>query len=206
MARYIGPTCKLSRREGVDLMTKSAFKPLNAKCKAETPPGMHGGKRQRLSDYGKMLREKQKFRRRYGVLERQFRRYYKMATVKKGSTGENLFQILESRLDNVVFRAGFASTVNEARQIIGHKHICVNGQVVNIPSYQVQPGDVVSVREKAKSHARIQAAVALAQQRPQVEWISVDSKQLSSQFNSFPTINDMPPEYAIQLVIEFYSK
>lgn len=206
MARYTGPTCKLSRREGVDLMNKSAFKPLNAKCKADTPPGMHGAKRQRLSDYGKMLREKQKFRRRYGVLERQFRRYYKMAAAQKGSSGENLFQILESRLDNVVFRAGFASTVSEARQIISHKHILVNDKVVNIPSYLVQAGDTISVRSKAKNHARIQAAVALAQQRPQVEWISVDNKQLTSQFNSYPTINDLPPEYVVQLVVEFYSK
>jgi small subunit ribosomal protein S4 len=206
MARYIGPTCKLSRREGVDLMTKSALKPLSAKCKVDTPPGMHGSKRQRLSDYGKMLREKQKFRRRYGVLERQFRRYYKMAAAQKGSTGENLFKILESRLDNVVFRAGFASTVSEARQIISHKHILINDQVVNIPSYLVQPGDTVTVRNKAKSHARIQAAVALSEQRPEVDWISVDSKLLATQFNNYPTINDLPPEYVIQLVVELYSK
>lgn len=206
MARYTGPTCRLSRREGVDLMTKSALKPLSAKCKMDQPPGMHGTKRQRLSDYGKMLREKQKFRRRYGVLEKQFRGYYEKAARQKGSTGENLFQILESRLDNVVFRIGFGATVSEARQLISHKHVLVNGQKVNIPSYQVKPGDEIEVREQSKNHARIQAALALAQQRPQVDWIDVDSKNLKSQFKAYPGIESMPPEYAIQLVVELYSK
>jgi len=187
-------------------MRKSALKPLNSKCKAETPPGMHGGKRQRLSDYGKMLREKQKFRRRYGVLERQFRNYYKKASSRTGSTGENLFQILESRLDNVVFRAGFATTISEARQVIAHKHILINEQLVNIPSFEVKPGDTIEVRSKAKSHARILSAVALSEHRPLVEWIEVDGTALQCKFNSYPTINDMPPEYVVQLVVELYSK
>ena len=151
MARYIGPKCKLSRREGIDLQLKSGVRALDTKCKIETAPGQHGARRGRLSDYGVQLREKQKVRRIYGVLEKQFRNYYKEAARLKGATGENLLQLLESRLDNVVYRIGFGSTRAESRQLVSHKGILVNGSVVNVPSYQVKPGDVVSVREKAKS-------------------------------------------------------
>jgi small subunit ribosomal protein S4 len=150
MARYIGPKCKLSRREGTDLQLKSGVRALESKCKAETAPGQHGARRGRLSDYGIQLREKQKVRRIYGVLEKQFRNYYKEAARLKGATGENLLALLESRLDNVVYRMGFGSTRAESRQLVSHKGILINGRVVNVPSYQVQPGDVVSVREKAK--------------------------------------------------------
>ena len=150
MARYLGPTCKLARREGTDLFLKSGVRALDSKCRAESAPGMHGARRGRLSDYGVQLREKQKVRRTYGVLEKQFRNYYKTAASKKGATGENLLQLLESRLDNVVYRIGFGSTRAESRQLVSHCAVLVNGQKVNIPSYQVQPGDVVSLREKSQ--------------------------------------------------------
>lgn len=158
MARYIGPKCKLSRREGTDLFLKSGVTPFEKKCKSEQIPGVHGQRRQRLSDYGLQLREKQKVRRMYGVLEKQFRNYYKEAARLKGATGELLLQLLESRLDNVVYRMGFGSTRSEARQLVSHKAIAVNGKTVNVASYQVKPGDVVSVREKAKNQARIQTS------------------------------------------------
>ena len=151
MARYIGPKCKLARREGTDLFLKSARRSLDSKCKLDTRPGQHGAKNTRVSDYGVQLREKQKIRRIYGVLERQFRKYFAEAARRKGSTGENLLQLLESRLDNVVYRMGFGSTRAEARQLVSHKAITVNGQCVNIPSFQVKSGDVVAVREKSKS-------------------------------------------------------
>lgn len=158
MARYIGPKCKLSRREGTDLFLKSARRSLESKCKIDTVPGQHGAKKNRLSGYGLQLREKQKIRRMYGVLERQFRRYFAEADRQRGSTGELLLQLLESRLDNIVYRMGFGSTRAEARQLVSHKAVAVNGQVVNIPSYQVRVGDVVSIREKAKKQVRIQEA------------------------------------------------
>src|SRR5690554_7782380 len=163
MARYTGPTCKLARREGVDLGLKSPARGLESKCKLNQPPGQHGdSRRQRLSDYALQLREKQKVRRMYGVLEKQFRNYYKSAARLKGATGENLLQLLEARLDNVVYRMGFGSTRAEARQLVSHKSLTVNGKTVNVPSYQVQPGDVIAVREKAKQQLRIKSALQLS--------------------------------------------
>ncbi len=171
MARYIGPKCKLSRREGTDLMLKSGVRPLDSKCKVETAPGQHGVRRGRLSDYGVQLREKQKVRRIYGVLEKQFRSYYAEAARRKGNTGENLLRLLECRLDNVVYRMGFGATRAEARQLVSHKAIAINGSTVNVPSFQVQPGNVISVREKSKNQLRIQSSMAIAAQRSQSEWI-----------------------------------
>ncbi len=206
MARYIGPKCKLSRREGTDLQLKSGVRALESKCKAETAPGMHGARRGRLSDYGVQLREKQKVRRIYGVLEKQFRNYYKEAARQKGATGENLLQLLESRLDNVVYRMGFGSTRSEARQLVSHKGILVNGRVVNIPSYQVAPGGVVSVREKAKKQLRIQSAMGLAEQRPDPVWIEVNAEKLEGTFKSKPERQDLPSEINENLIVELYSK
>lgn len=206
MARYIGPTCKLSRREGTDLFLKSGVRPLESKCKAETVPGVHGARRGRLSDYGIQLREKQKVRRIYGVLERQFRGYYKLAARQKGATGENLLRLLESRLDNVVYRMGFGSTRAEARQLVGHKAILVNGQSVNIPSYQVKPGDVVSVREKSGKQLRVQQAMALSAQRGESQWVSVDSSKLEGVFTSYPDRSELSSEINESLIVELYSK
>jgi small subunit ribosomal protein S4 len=206
MARYLGPKCKLSRREGTDLFLKSGVRPIDSKCKTETIPGQHGQRRGRLSDYGVQLREKQKVRRTYGVLEKQFRGYYKEAARLKGATGENLLQLLESRLDNVVYRMGFGSTRAEARQLVSHKAILVNGKVVNIPSYQMTEGDVVSVRQKAKEQLRIKAALELAGQRSPVEWMSVDSSKLEGQFVRKPDREDLSAEINENLIVELYSK
>jgi small subunit ribosomal protein S4 len=206
MARYIGPKCKLSRREGTDLQLKSGVRSLDAKCKPETAPGQHGARRGRLSDYGVQLREKQKVRRIYGVLEKQFRNYYKEAARLKGATGENLLQLLESRLDNVVYRMGFGSTRAEARQLVSHKGILVNGSVVNIPSYQVKPGDTVSVREKAKKQLRIQASLSIAEQRGEPVWIEVNSDKLEGTFKSKPERQDLSSEINENLIVELYSK
>ena len=206
MARYIGPKCKLSRREGTDLQLKSGVRSLDAKCKPETAPGQHGARRGRLSDYGVQLREKQKVRRIYGVLEKQFRNYYKQAARLKGATGENLLQLLESRLDNVVYRMGFGSTRAEARQLVSHKGILVNGAVVNVPSYQVKPGDTVSVREKAKKQLRIQASLSIAEQRGEPVWIEVNSDKLEGTFKSKPERQDLPSEINENLIVELYSK
>ncbi|QQD17512.1 30S ribosomal protein S4 [Spongiibacter nanhainus] len=206
MARYLGPSCKLARREGTDLFLKSGVRPLDSKCKAETAPGMHGARRGRLSDYGVQLREKQKVRRMYGVLEKQFRSYYKKAASKKGATGENLLQYLESRLDNVVYRIGFGSTRAEARQLVSHKGILVNGSVVNVPSYQVQPGDVISLREKAKKQLRVQSAIALAAQRGDCAWLDVNNDKLEAVFKNAPDRSDLSSEINEQLIVELYSK
>ena len=206
MARYLGPSCKLARREGTDLFLKSGVRPLDSKCKAENAPGMHGARRGRLSDYGVQLREKQKVRRMYGVLEKQFRSYYKKAASKKGATGENLLQYLEGRLDNVVYRIGFGSTRAEARQLVSHKGILVNGQTVNVPSYQVQPGDVISLREKAKKQLRVQSALALAAQRGDVSWIDVNSDKMEAVFKNAPDRSDLSSEINEQLIVELYSK
>lgn len=206
MARYIGPKCKLSRREGTDLFLKSGVRALDSKCKAETVPGVHGARRGRLSDYGLQLREKQKVRRIYGVLEKQFRGYYKEAARRKGATGENLLQLLESRLDNVVFRMGYGSTRAEARQIVSHRSITVNGEVVNVASYQVAAGDVVAVREKAKNQLRIKAALELAAQRAPVEWVEVDSAKMEGTFKAIPERAELPAEINEQLIVELYSK
>ena len=206
MARYIGPKCKLSRREGTDLFLKSARRSLDSKCKLDTPPGQHGARRTRLSDYGLQLREKQKIRRIYGILERQFRRYFAEADRRKGSTGENLLQLLESRLDNVVYRIGFGSTRAGARQLVTHKAVLVNGQVVNIPSFQVKAGDVVSVREKSKKQVRIQEALALAGQIGYPAWVSVDAQKMEGVFKNMPDRSELTGDINEQLVVEFYSK
>lgn len=206
MARYLGPTCKLSRREGTDLFLKSGVRPLDSKCKLEIPPGGAAQRRPRLSDYGLQLREKQKLRRMYGVLERQFRNYYKTAARRKGSTGELLLEQLECRLDNVVYRMGYASTRAAARQLVSHKGIEVNGSLVNIPSYQVSAGEVISVREKAKKQARIAAAMEIASQVGRPEWVEVDEKKLSGTFKSIPQRDDILPDINENLVVELYSK
>lgn len=206
MARYIGPKCKLSRREGTDLYLKSGIRPLESKCNLETPPGMQGAKRGRPSDYANQLREKQKLRRMYCVLERQFRNYYKAAASLKGSTGENLLGLLEARLDNVVYRMGFGSTRSESRQLVAHKAILVDGKVVNIASYQVKPNQVISVREKAKKQARIADALQLAATRGLPGWLEVDQKKLEGVFKSMPDRADLPAEINESLVVELYSK
>ncbi|GGF84734.1 MAG: 30S ribosomal protein S4 [Pseudomonadota bacterium] len=206
MARYLGPKLKLSRREGTDLFLKSGVRAIDSKCKIETAPGQHGARRGRLSDYGVQLREKQKVRRMYGILEKQFRNYYKEAARLKGNTGENLLQLLEQRLDNVVYRMGFASTRAEARQLVSHKAILVNGKVVNIPSFNVTAEDVVSVREKAKKQARIAAALELAEQREKPTWIEVDSNKMEGTFKRVPERTDLSAEINEQLIVELYSK
>ena len=206
MARYIGPTCKLSRREGTDLFLKSGVRPLESKCRSESAPGQHGQRRGRLSDYGVQLREKQKVRRIYGVLEKQFRNYYKSAAKTKGNTGENLLTLLETRLDNVVYRMGFGSTRAESRQLVSHNAILVNGQKVNIPSYNVQVGDVVSLREKSKKQLRVQTALQLAAQRGDVEWVAVDSNKMEGTFSRNPDRADLPAEINENLIVELYSK
>lgn len=206
MARYIGPKCKLSRREGTDLFLKSGVRSLDSKCKAETVPGVHGARRGRLSDYGVQLREKQKVRRMYGVLEKQFRNYYKAAARLKGATGENLLQLLETRLDNVVYRMGFGATRSESRQLVAHKAILVNGETVNIASYQVQPGDVVAIREKSKTQLRIQSALDISAQRSPVSWVEVDAKKMEGKFVSKPERSDLSQEINENLIVELYSK
>lgn len=206
MARYVGPTCKLARREGTDLFLKSGARPLDSKCKAETAPGQHGQRRGRLSDYGVQLREKQKVRRTYGVLEKQFRGYYKEAARRKGATGENLLQILESRLDNVVYRMGFGATRAESRQLVSHKSITVNGAVLNIPSYQVQVGDVVAIREKSKNQLRIQNALTISQQRADVDWVDVNTDKKEGVFKRVPDRSDLPADINENLIVELYSK
>ena len=206
MARYIGPSCKLARREGTDLFLKSGARALDSKCKIETAPGQHGQRRGRLSDYGVQLREKQKIRRIYGVLEKQFRAYYKEAARRKGASGENLLKLLEGRLDNVVYRMGFGSTRAESRQLVSHKAISVNGKTVNVASYQVAVGDVVAVREKAKNQLRIQNALNLAGQRAAVEWIDVSAEKKEGVFKRVPDRRDLPADINENLIIELYSK
>jgi small subunit ribosomal protein S4 len=206
MARYLGPTCKLSRREGTDLFLKSGVRALDSKCKTETAPGVHGLRRGRLSDYGVQLREKQKVRRLYGVLEKQFRNYYAEAARLKGGTGENLLRLLESRLDNVVYRMGFGCTRAEARQLVAHSGILVNGKKVNIPSYQVKTGDVVSVRERAKKQLRVQSALTLAAQRGTMEWIEVDANKLEGTFKRQPDRSELSADIRENLIVELYSK
>ncbi len=207
MARYLGPKCKLSRREGTDLLLKSGLKPLESKCKLEVPPGgIKGERRTRLSGYGIQLREKQKLRRMYGVLERQFRNYYAKAAGRPGATGENLLRFLESRLDNVVYRMGFAVTRAEARQLVAHKAISVNGVTVNIASYQCQAGDLVAVRERSRSQARIAAALAIAAQVGFPEWVEVDETQFSGRLKQLPDRDQILPEINENLVVELYSK
>ncbi len=209
MARYRGPKCKLARREGTDLFLKSGVRPLESKCNMERLPGStnsQNSRRPRLSDYALQLREKQKVRRIYGVLEKQFRGYYTEAARQKGSTGENLLRLLEQRLDNVVYRMGYGSTRSEARQLVSHKSIQVNGRIVNVASYMVKPGDEVIVREKSKAQSRIASAMELAQQRGIVEWIDVDAKKLTGVFKSIPERSELPAEINENLIVELYSK
>lgn len=206
MARYTGPRCKLMRREGIDLSLVSSRKSVDAKCKLATSPGQHGAKVGKLSDYGVQLREKQKIRRLYGVLERQFRKYFAEAERLKGSTGENLLKLLESRLDNVAYRMGFGSTRAEARQLVSHKALMVNGKPVNIPSYLVKAGDVVSVNQKAHKQVRIQESMALAEQSGFPAWVEVETKKYQGTFKTVPDRLELSSDINEQLVVEFYSK
>jgi small subunit ribosomal protein S4 len=207
MARYLGPTCKLARREGTDLFLKSGVKSLESKCKLEVPPGgIKGERRARVSGYGLQLREKQKLRRMYGVLERQFRGYYFQAAGRPGATGETLLQLLESRLDNVVYRMGFATTRNEARQLVSHGAITVNGERNNIPSMQCKAGDVVALREKAQKQARVAQALQIRAQVGFPDWVEVDEKKFSGVLKSLPERGDILPDINESLVVELYSK
>lgn len=206
MARYIGPKCKLSRRVGTDLLLKSRGRSLETKCKLDTPPGQHGARKPRLSDYALQLREKQKLKQMYGLLERQFHNYYVKATKAKGASGLNLLRLLEQRLDNVVYRMGFAATRAEARQLVSHKGILVNGKSVNIPSYQVQVGDVVEVREKSRNQTRIASALSIAAQIGFPEWVEVSEKAFKGTFKSLPEREQIVPDINENLVVELYSK
>lgn len=207
MARYLGPKCKLARREGTDLYLKSPPRSIESKCRFESgPPGQHKQVRGRLSDYGLQLREKQKVRRMYGVLEKQFRNYYKIAARKKGSTGENLLRLLECRLDNVIYRMGLGVTRAEARQLVSHKSILVNGRLINIPSYQVSPGDEITLTEKASKQFRVKSSMDIAEQIGHVDWVDVDPKKFSGVFKSAPDRDELPAEINEQLIVELYSK
>ena len=205
MARYRGPRLRLSRREGTDLMLTSGTRAIESKCKLDNKPG-NANPRGRLSDYGTQLREKQKVKRMYGLLERQFRNYYLKAAKSKGNTGENLLNLLETRLDNVVYRMGFASTRAEARQLVSHKAFHVNGKTVNIPSYQVQPDDTIEVREKSRSQTRIKSALELSAQREVCEWLDVDDNAFKGVFKSVPDRTDLSAEINENLIVELYSK
>jgi small subunit ribosomal protein S4 len=207
MARYTGPKCKLSRREGTDLFLKSARKAYADKCRSEVAPGQHGAKSgQRLSDYGKQLREKQKVRRTYGIMERQFRKYYAEAVRRKGNTGENLLHLLETRFDNVVYRMGFGSTRAEARQLVGHKSMAVNGTTVNIPSMQIKVGDVITVRDKSKGQLRIKDALSLAGQSGFPAWVEVDADKMTGTFKALPDRGEIAQDINESLVVELYSR
>jgi small subunit ribosomal protein S4 len=207
VARYLGPKAKLSRREGTDLFLKSARRAISDKSKFDTKPGQHGRTSgQRTSDFGLQLREKQKVKRMYGVLERQFRRYFAEAERRKGSTGVNLLQLLESRLDNVVYRLGFGSTRAEARQMVSHKSIQVNGQTVNIASYMVKAGDVVAVREGAKKQLRIIDALKLAESIGFPAWVGVDVAKMEGVFKKMPDRDEFGAEINESLIVELYSR
>jgi small subunit ribosomal protein S4 len=207
VARYVGPRCKLSRREGTDLGFKSARRSLESKCKQDSKPGQHGRvSGARTSDYGKQLREKQKVKRMYGMLERQFRRYFAKASAQKGNTGESLLQLLESRLDNVVYRMGFGSTRAEARQLVSHRAVMVNGHVVNIPSAQVRPNDIVAIAEKSRGQGRIASSLELAEQNGFPSWITVDSKKMEGTFKQLPDRADLSSEINESLIVELYSR
>ncbi|AKC60385.1 30S ribosomal protein S4 [Blochmannia endosymbiont of Camponotus (Colobopsis) obliquus] len=206
MARYLGPKLRVARREGTDLFLKSGVRSIESKCKIEQPPGQHGLRKPRLSDYGVQLREKQKVRRIYGILERQFRNYYKKAAKIKGNTGDILLQLLESRLDNIVYRMGFATTRAEARQLVSHKAIIVNNRIVNIPSYQVVPGDTIIVCEKAKNQLRIKTALELFDQREKSTWIIVNLTKMEGVFKRVPERTDLSADIDEHLIIELYSK
>jgi small subunit ribosomal protein S4 len=206
MARYLGPKCRWSRREKTDLGHKSGIRAIEDKCKLDTPPGVHGLRRGRSTDYGVQLRMKQMIRRYYDVLEKQFRGYYKKADRQKGSTGDNLLKILEARLDNSVYRMGFAATRAEARQLVSHKSILVNGEIVNIASYQLKPGDQVKVREKAKKQLRIKAALELSKVREMMSWLEVTADAMEGTFKEIPDAAELPQEFKVNLVVELYSK
>ena len=207
MARYTGPKAKLSRREGTDLFLKSARRSLDSKSKADTKPGQHGRTSgQRTSDYGRQLREKQKVKRMYGVLERQFRRYFAEASRKRGNTGELLLSLLESRLDNVVYRMGLASTRAEARQLVSHRAILVNGSILNVPSAHIKPNDVISVKESAKKQARIEDALNLAEQHGFPSWVSVDKNKKEGVFKSLPDRSEIAGDINESLIVELYSR
>lgn len=207
MARYIGPTCKLARREGTDLFLKSPARPLESKCKIDKVPGQSAGaRRPRTSVYGTQLREKQKLRRMYGVLEKKFRAYYVEAARVKGATGEILLTLLESRLDNVVYRMGFAVTRAEARQLVTHKAIKVNGRVVNVPSFHVNPGDEIEVRDRSKKQLRIGAALEIAEQIGFPEWLSVDRANKKGVFKTVPDRSELSADIQESLVVALYSK
>ena len=207
MARYIGPKCKLSRREGRDLLLKSGIRTHDSKCKSETVPGQHGrSRRPRISDYGVQLREKQKVRRIYGVMEKQFKTYYKHAARMKGVTGDNLLQILESRLDNVVYRMGFASTRAEARQLVSHKAVLINDKKVNIASYQVAEGDVITLSNGAQAQVRVQQSLEIAKNREEIDWIDVNPSLLTGTFKSLPERASLDTDINENLIIELYSK
>jgi len=206
MARYTGPKLKLARREGTDLFLKSGVRPIDSKCKIDSVPGQHGARRGRLSDYAVQLREKQKVRRIYGVLEKQFRTYYTRAERQRGATGENLLRLLESRLDNVVYRMGFGATRAESRQLVSHKGITVNGKLVNIPSYQVSEQDIVAVAEKARAQLRIQSALQLASQRASIDWVDVDASKMEGVFKRYPDRSELASEINESLIVELYSK
>lgn len=206
MARYLGPKCKLMRREGTDLFLKSRVRSLESKCNMEKVPGQQVDRRRRLSDYGVQLREKQKVKRLYGVLERQFRNYYQDADRMKGPTGDNLLRSLECRLDNVVYRMGFGSTRSESRQLVSHKAITVNGRVVNVPSFSVSPEDVIGIRESAKKQERIKQALSMAEQYGFPDWLDVDVSAMSGNFKRTPDRAELPAEINEQLIVELYSK
>lgn len=207
MARYTGPKAKLARREGTDLFLKSARRSLADKCKLDSKPGQHGRTSgARTSDFGKQLREKQKVKRMYGILERQFRRYFEEAERRKGNTGENLLKLLECRLDNVVYRMGLASTRAEARQLVSHKAVLVNGRALNIPSAQVRPNDVIAIREKAKKQARVQDALNLAEQGGLPTWVSVDKTKMEGVFKQAPDRSDIAGDVNESLIVELYSR
>ncbi|PMB54806.1 30S ribosomal protein S4 [Coxiella endosymbiont of Rhipicephalus microplus] len=206
MAKYLGPKCRLSRREKTDLQLKSGIRAIDSKCNIERIPGMHWQRRGRMTDYGVQLRMKQMIKRYYHVLEKQFHNYYRKADKLKGSTGDNLLTLLERRLDNVVYRMGFAATRVEARQLVSHKAILVNKEVINIPSYQVTPGDLIEIRSRAKKQLRIKGALELAQQRLVVSWIEVDIKKIVGIFKNQPDLTELPAEFKVNLVVELYSK
>ena len=211
MARYIGPTCKLARREGTDLGLKSPARALDSKCKLEQKPGQHGAgtgaRRSKLSDYATQLREKQKVKRIYGLLERQFRNYYKKASTKKGNTGENLLQMLETRLDNVVYRMGFAVTRPAARQLVSHRGVTVNGKPVNLPSYAVKAGDAIALSERAQKQLRVQESLTVSGQMDlSPSWVEVDAKKFAGVFKAVPDRADLPADINEALIVELYSK
>jgi small subunit ribosomal protein S4 len=207
MAKFTGSKCKLMRREGTDLYLKSGARSIETKCNLEKKPGQTGeGRRVKNSDYSLQLREKQKVKRIYGILEKQFRNYYKKAASKKGSTGENLLTMLESRLDNVVYRIGLGSTRAESRQLVNHKNIELNGDIVNIPSYQVSPKDKISIRDNKKEQLRIKLAMSLAETRGFNDWVEVDTKNLKGTFMRIPERQELPSEINESLIVELYSK